>query len=99
MSNRIAPRKIKRLPVTFISGNEECTGTSSDFSTTGLFIRTRKALPSGTSIKIIVELDDSHTITLTGIVVRAIKTGSMDIKNGMGVKLTSIPQEYQDFIN
>ncbi len=95
---RIAPRKIKRLSITFSDGKVEQSGTSSDFSATGLFIRTRKALPPGTNLKIIIELDNNRTMTLTGIVIRSIKTGSMDIKNGMGVKLTYIPREYEDFI-
>ncbi len=99
MGNRIARRKIKRLTITFSDGIVEHSGTSSDFSMTGLFIRTRKALPPGTNLKIVVVLDDQRTITLMGIVVRSIKTGSMDIKNGMGVKFTYIPKEYEDFMN
>ncbi len=47
----------------------------------------------------VIELDNNRKINLTGVVVRSIKTGIADFKNGMGIKLTSIPQEYQDFIN
>ena len=96
---RIAPRKIKRLSVTFSDGKDEYSGTSSDFSATGLFIRTRKALSPGTPVKMVIELDNNRRINLTGVVVRSIKTGIADFKNGMGIKLTPIPQEYQDFIN
>jgi len=95
---RIAPRKIKRLSVTFSDGKDEYSGTSSDFSATGLFIRTRKALSPGTSLKIVVELDENRKVTLTGMVVRSIKTGIADFKNGMGIKLTNIPKDYEDFI-
>ena len=95
---RIAPRKIRRLSVIFSDGKDEYSGTSSDFSATGLFIRTRKALSPGTSLKIVIELDDHRKVTLTGMVVRSIKTGLMDFKNGMGIKLTNIPKDYEDFI-
>ena len=99
MGKRITQRKIRRLSITFSDGNTEYSGTSSDFSATGLFIRTRKALSPGTPIEMVAELDNNRRIPLTGIVVRSIKTGIADFKNGMGIKLTSIPQEYQDFIN
>lgn len=99
MGKRITQRKIRRLSITFSDGNTEYSGTSSDFSATGLFIRTRKALSPGTLVEMVVELDNNRRINLTGVVVRSIKTGIADFKNGMGIKLTSIPQEYQDFIN
>jgi Tfp pilus assembly protein PilZ len=99
LGKRITQRKIRRLSITFSDGKSEYSGTSSNFSTTGLFIRTRKALSPGTPIEMVAELDNNRRINLTGIVVRSIKTGIADFKNGMGIKLTSIPQEYQDFIN
>jgi Tfp pilus assembly protein PilZ len=99
MGEQRAVRKIKRLPITFSDGSVEYTGTSSDFSSTGLFIRTRKAFNPGTSMKMVLEVDESHKIALTGVVARAIKTGVLDFKNGMGIQLTSIPQAYGDFLN
>ena len=99
MGKRITQRKIRRLSIIFSDGKGEYSGTSSDFSATGLFIRTRKAISPGTTLAIVAELDNNRKIDLTGIVVRSIKTGIADFKNGMGIKLTSIPQEYQDFIN
>lgn len=98
MSKR-AQRKIKRLPITFSDGTVEYQGMSSDFSSTGLFIRTRKAFNPGTSVKMVMEVDENRKIALTGVVARAIKTGVMDFKNGMGIKLTAIPQTYEDFLN
>ena len=95
---RIAPRKIRRLSITFSDGTVEYSGTSSDFSATGLFIRTRKALNPGTPVKMVIELDNNRKINLTGVVVRSIKTGIADFKNGMGIKLTNIPKDYEDFI-
>jgi Tfp pilus assembly protein PilZ len=99
VGDRKAQRKIKRLSITFNDGTNEGTGTSSDFSTTGLFIRTRKPLKPGTALDMVLELSENHTVALTGIVVRAIKTGIRDFKNGMGVKLNEIPKDYEDFIN
>jgi len=98
MAKRESPRRIRRLPITFSDGKDEHTGISSDFSVSGLFIRTRKALSPGTSLSMVLEIDESRKIRLTGVVVRAIKTGVMDFKNGMGVKLASVPEEYKDFI-
>jgi Tfp pilus assembly protein PilZ len=86
------------LPVIFSDGKVEYTGMSSDFSLTGIFIRTRKALNPGTQLRIVLEVDENRKIELTGIVVRSIKTGIMEFKNGMGIKLTSIPKEYEDFV-
>jgi len=98
MDKRLAKRKIKRLSITFSDGTIEHKGTSSDFSSTGIFIRTRKALKPGTSLNMVLELDNSRKIPLTGIVARSIKTGVWDFKNGMGIKLTSAPQVYEEFL-
>jgi Tfp pilus assembly protein PilZ len=97
MGRRKKTRKIKRLPITFSDGNVEYAGTSSDFSSTGLFIRTRRAFGPGTSVRMVLEVGENRSIDLKGIVVRAIKTGSMVFKNGMGIKLTNIPQDYKNF--
>jgi len=98
MDKRENIRKIKRLTITFTKGIEENRGMSSDFSSTGLFIRTRKPFAPGTSLKMVLEIDDNRKIELTGVVARAIKTGLSDFKNGMGIKLTSVPQDYKDFL-
>jgi Tfp pilus assembly protein PilZ len=98
MDKRIVPRRIKRLSITFSDGKVERTGTSSDFSETGLFIRTRKPFNPGTNVNIVIEITAGKQIRLEGIVVRAIKTGAMDFKNGMGIKLTTIPEEYKNFV-
>ena len=98
MGKRKKIRKIKRRPITFSDGNVEYPGTSSDFSSTGLFIRTRRACRPGTSLSMVLEVGENRSIDLKGIVVRAIKTGSIVFKNGMGIQLTDIPQDYEDFI-
>ncbi len=108
MEKRACKRKIKRLNITFSDGNEEYSGISSDFSCNGLFIRTRKGFTEGTILTMKLELEDGKIIPLIGIVKRITKINisSFDIssyktssyKNGMGIKLTSIPEEYDNFI-
>jgi hypothetical protein len=109
MSKRATERKIRRLPVTFTvistdpvaAGGEKQRGTSSDFSESGIFIRTRKVLKPGTHVQISVELDDNKSITLKGVVARSVKLGSFGtsaFKDGIGVRLTDIKEEYLVFV-
>ncbi len=93
-----APRKTKRLPATFSDGTVELSGTSSNLSLTGVFIRTRKPLSPGTPVRIVVELAENNTIELAGIVVWASKTGNTGFKDGMGIKLTSVPDAYKIYL-
>ena len=98
VDRRKAPRKIKRLPIRYSDGQKEHSGMSSDFSSSGLFIRTRNALSPGTYIKMALEVKENHKIDLAGLVIWAVKTGIRDFKNGMGVKLISTPRAYEDFV-
>lgn len=86
------------MTVTFSDGHVEHQGTSSDFSFTGIFIRTRKSFAPGTHIKMVMEIDENKKITITGVVARSIKTRGSDFKNGMGVKISPITEEYKDFL-
>jgi len=70
-----------------------------DISQTGLFIRTRKALKPGIPLIIVCELDENRKVALAGITARAIRTNFVHYKNGMGIKLTAIPQTYKDYLN
>jgi Tfp pilus assembly protein PilZ len=108
VSKRAAERKIKRLPIFFsvtspvsVSADpgEEYRGMSSDFSITGLFIRTRKILKPGTKLKMAIEVNESTKIHLTGTVARAVKLGAVVFKDGIGVKLTEATPEYKNFID
>lgn len=98
MDKRVGKRRIKRLPINFSDGEQDYNGTSSNFSSNGLFIRTRRAFVPGTSVKMVLEVEEERKILLMGVVVRAIKTGLRDFKNGMGIKLTSLSQDYKDFL-
>jgi Tfp pilus assembly protein PilZ len=98
MEKRKCKRKIKRLNILFTDGKEELKGISSDFSCNGLFIRTRKCFPTGTKLKMKLELENGSLIPLTGSVKRALKTQISIQKNGMGIKLSDIPSEYDDLV-
>lgn len=88
----------KRLPLKFSNGVSEVIAFSSNISSTGLFIRTRKAYPPGTKLKISLEADNNNTIELEGEVAWSLKTGSTSFKNGMGINLSNIPQSYLDLV-
>lgn len=108
MEKRECKRKIRRLNITFSDGETEYSGISSDFSCSGLFIRTRNSFSEGIKLNMKLELENGKIIPLAGIVKRAIKTNissynisgykTSSYKNGMGIRLTSIPEEYNDFI-
>jgi Tfp pilus assembly protein PilZ len=96
---REAKRKIKRLPVTFSCKTEEYTGISSNISTTGLFIRTRKSFNTGLPVNMVLELDENSKIPLTGIISRAKAKTKFETSNcGIGVQLTEAPEAYKDFL-
>ena len=97
MEKRNCKRKIKRLYVSFSDGNAEYNGISSDFSCNGLFIRTRKGFEKGTELEMVLDLDNGPT-PLIGEVARIIKPRIATVKCGIGVKLTSISPEYENFI-
>lgn len=98
MDKRNCKRKIRRLNILFSDGNAEHAGISSDFSCRGLFIRTRKSFTEGTTLNMKLEFENGEKLQLIGVVKRAIRTVATTFKNGMGVELTSIPEEYSKFI-
>jgi Tfp pilus assembly protein PilZ len=98
MEKRECKRKIRRLNIKFSDGKTEHNGISSDFSCNGLFIRTRKGYNAGTTLNMQLELQNGKIIPLTGMVKRTIKTDVSSYKNGMGIHLTSIPKEYDNFV-
>jgi len=93
-----AKRYVKRLPIVFSDGKREYTAVTSNISSTGLFIRTRKALPPGTPLRMTIEMDRDKSIVLSGIVAWSLKTGITDFKDGMGVRLKDIPDEYLELV-
>ena len=98
MEKRLCKRRIRRLNITFSDGKSEYKGISSDFSCNGLFIRTRKGYTVGTVLAMRLEMQNGRKVPLTGIVKRTVKTDLSSYKNGMGVHLTAVPEEYDNFI-
>lgn len=98
MDKRTCKRKIRRLNICFSDGNTECNGISSDFSCNGLFIRTRRGFKEGTTVIMKLEMENGEVLPMRGVVKRLIKTQMAHYKNGMGIELSSIPKEYDNFV-
>jgi hypothetical protein len=99
-------RFTRRCEVEFTRDGSTRRGISSDFSLTGLFIRTNHPLVEGTVFDLLVHLPDGKMSRLRGKAVRSLKTplGSAagapvkNIKNGMGVQLLEKDDSYLHFI-
>jgi Tfp pilus assembly protein PilZ len=111
LDKRESTRKIKHLHITFFCGEGEHKGISSNFSYTGLFIKTRKKCKPGSSVNMILEIDDNQKIVFRGVVawakitslfhdVKKVKKTSIfnRFNDGIGIKLTEPPQAYKDFL-
>jgi Tfp pilus assembly protein PilZ len=92
-------RKIKRLHITILCGENQHKGISSNFSFSGLFIKTRKKFKPGSSVSMILEVNDSQKMSLRGTIART-KIGSKFDKfnDGIGIQLTTIPQAYKHHV-
>ena len=98
IERRSARRIAKLLPITFRNSEKEYRGVSLDFSSSGLFILTREPFRPGTSVKIGLDISDNEKIYLRGVVVRSIKTGDINIKDGMCIKLNEVPFVYHQML-
>ncbi len=96
---RSSERFSKKLPITFSNDDGHYRGMSSNFSDTGIFVITREPFTPGDHIKMSLEVTEKKKIHLAGTVVRAIKTGIEDVKDGMGIKLENAPFIYHNFVN
>jgi len=97
-SKRKFERFIRRLETEFTAGDRSFRGISSDFSTTGLFIRTMNPFTPGSIINITVHLPDGSESRLKGKVMRAMKAHLSGLKGGMGVALLEKDQHYIHFM-
>jgi Tfp pilus assembly protein PilZ len=86
------------LPADFTAGGETYRSYSSDISKKGLFIRTNRAFEPGSDIEILLHLPDDSIAFLKGRVGRAIKTPLYVVKNGMGIELTEVDENFRRFI-
>ena len=98
IERRSTKRFAQALPVAFRNSEKEYRGVSLDFSASGLFILTKEPFSPGTSVEIGLEVSDKEKIHLRGVVVRTIKTGDINIKAGMGIKLNEVPYKYHQFL-
>ncbi len=98
MSKREYRRYTKRLETEFSAGGMSFRGISSDISAKGLFIRTQHGFVPGTRVDITLQLPDGNSSRLTGIVRRTIKTPLTLVKNGMGIELTQVDDNFRAFI-
>lgn len=98
MSKREFRRYTKRLETEFTAGGMSFRGISSDISAKGLFIRTQHGFVPGTKVNITLQLPDGNSSRLTGVVRRTIKTPLTLVKNGMGIELTQVDDNFRAFI-
>ena len=99
-------RFVKRCEVEFTADGSTYRGISSDFSLTGLFLRTNHPLQAGTVFDLLVYLPDGNSSRLKGKAVRSLKTplGNVmgtpikTVENGMGVQLLERDGNYLNFI-
>jgi len=93
-------RKKKRLRITYSAFTEDMfNGFSSDISPSGVFIRTKRPFRPGVPVNISLEVNEGRKIELAGITAWSVKTGFVYYKkDGMGVRLVSPPQIYNDFL-
>jgi hypothetical protein len=92
-------RFIRRLETEFEAAGQQYRAFSSDFSCSGLYIRTNHAFPPGTPVSITVHMPDGRASHLKGVVRRALRTTVVSLKNGMGIELTEKDTAYSDFMN
>ncbi len=97
ISKRKVERVVKRIETVFSAGGMEFRGISSDLSARGLFIRTQHGFVSGTVVDITLHLPDGNASRLKGKVRRAIKTGLMSMKNGMGIEILEKDIYYDNY--
>ena len=93
-----ATRYTKRLEARFSSGGLTYTGIMSNFSQTGLFVRTNRGFTPGTIIDIELVMPDNKVSVLKGVVRRTVKTQLSSLGNGMGVELIEKDSIYSDFL-
>jgi hypothetical protein len=89
---------MKRLEVTFSSGNLSNKGILSNISENGIFIRTNRGFAPGTTVDIEVMMPDESISHLKGIVKRTIKTPLTAVKNGMGIELFQKDEPFLSFV-
>lgn len=92
-------RFVRRLETEFSAEGKDYRAISSDFSCSGLFIRTNHPFLPGTPLEMTVHMNDGRASRLKGVVRRALKTPVTGMKNGMGIEITEKDAAYSEFMN
>jgi Tfp pilus assembly protein PilZ len=96
---RSTKRRIKRMHIIFSCEGKEFRGISSNVSSTGIFIKTRKKFKTGLYVNMIVDIDENQKMNLNGVIARTKITSKFDrFVNGIGIELTEVPQAYKAFM-
>ncbi|MBI5043528.1 MAG: PilZ domain-containing protein [Nitrospirae bacterium] len=98
---RIKNRVTKRLSVRFGASELNNNGITSNLSPTGIFIRTNSGLAPGTFVNIELTLPGDRILKLKGTVMwtKRVHPKLAELsKNGMGIMLADIPEEYAKFV-
>ncbi|MFZ3091902.1 MAG: PilZ domain-containing protein [Nitrospirota bacterium] len=99
---RVKDRVTKRLSVKFGRNNIlDQSGITSNLSPTGIFIRTNSGLSPGTPVDVELTLPDDRIIKLKGTVMwtkRVHPKLAGFSRNGMGIVLKDIPEEYTSLV-
>ncbi len=99
-------RFIYRCESEFVFDNITCRGIASDFSLSGLFMKTTRPAPPDTILNITIYLPDDSISKLKGKVRRAVKsslgrvigTPVKSLRSGMGVEIIQKDAHYLHFI-
>lgn len=97
-------RRIKRIDLEFYEEGVKFRGFSSNFSHSGMFLRTNHAREPGSVIDIVLFLPNGHSCRLKGKVIRSARylerkvAGAPMPKNGMGIEIIEKDEHYEDFV-
>jgi hypothetical protein len=92
-------RYMKRCEVEVSTNGTASRGISSNFSLSGLYIKTSKPFSEDTPVALRIHLPSGLIAELKGIVRRAFRNAVNIQKNGMGIELTEKDSRYCDFIS
>ncbi len=99
MHKRRHRRIIRRLETEFSASGLSFRGILSDLSRGGVFVRTNNPFPEDTLVDLTIHLPGNMVSRIKGRVRRAIKTGQTIIKNGMGMEIVELDQNFAAFLD
>jgi len=95
----IERRACKRIPVNvsmrFFVGNAVYTGTITDLSEKGMYVKTRMCLPCNSRLELLIPFKE-EVLKIPLIVRRVVKAS--DLCDAMGVELPNPPRKYLELV-